>query len=147
MKPIGLLQRRLHPVQAHDLVGRADEGAFRARAVVAQDVDDERVLELAQLLDRVDDAPDLVVGVLEEVGVVFRLTREQLAVLFGWLSHAGICSGRSVSLLPAGMMPALSWFSWTISRYLSQPMSKRPAFLPRQSSGGWCGACAAPVEK
>ena len=65
-----------------------------------------------------------------------KLARKSLRCSSGWLSHEGICSGRSVSLLPAGMMPALSWLSWTVSRYLSQPMSKRPAFLPRQSSGG-----------
>ena len=29
----------------------------------------------------------------------------------------------------------------------SQPMLKRPLLRPRQSSGGWCGPCAAPVEK
>ncbi len=33
------------------------------------------------VLDRVNHAPDLVVGVLEEVGVVLGLPREQLPVL------------------------------------------------------------------
>jgi hypothetical protein len=35
------------------------------RAVVAGDVDDQRVLEIARLLDRLDEAARLVIGVLQ----------------------------------------------------------------------------------
>ena len=36
---------------------------FSARAVVASDVDDQRVVELAEVLDLLDHTADLVVGV------------------------------------------------------------------------------------
>src|SRR5208282_1583743 len=38
-------QRHHHPVEHCDFVGRADESPFRAAAVVAADVDDQRVVE------------------------------------------------------------------------------------------------------
>ena len=47
-----------------ELVERAGEGAFHAGAVVAPDVDDEGVVEFAHLLDRVQQAADVPVGVL-----------------------------------------------------------------------------------
>ena len=50
-------------VEERDLVGRAERAAFGARAVVAVDVDDQRVVELAHVLDGLDDAADLVVVV------------------------------------------------------------------------------------
>ena len=78
-----LLNRGLAAVEAHDLVRRADEGTFAARSVVAEDVDDERVVQLPHRLDRIDHAADLVVGVFEEVGVVLGLPREQLPVRLG----------------------------------------------------------------
>ena len=48
-------------------------GAFRARPVVAVDVVDERVLEDAEILERVDEPSDVMVGVLEEAGVDLHL--------------------------------------------------------------------------
>ena len=51
----------------HDhLVEGAGQAALGAAAVVAPDVEEQRVVELAQLLERVDDAADLVVGVRGE---------------------------------------------------------------------------------
>ncbi len=50
-------------VEEGHLVQQPVEAAFGARAVVAHDVDHERVVELADLVDRVDDAADFVVGV------------------------------------------------------------------------------------
>ena len=78
----GLLDRRLQPVEAHDLVRRADQRAFRARTVVAHDVDDKRVVEFIELFDRIDDASDFMVRVFEKIGVVLRLAGEELAMLF-----------------------------------------------------------------
>ena len=49
-------------VRGH-LVERARERAFGARPVVAVDVDDQRVVELAHVLDRLDHAAYLVVGI------------------------------------------------------------------------------------
>ena len=52
-------------IEGGELVRRAVEHAFGARAVVAADVDDQGVIELAQVLDGLDDAANLVVGVSE----------------------------------------------------------------------------------
>ena len=63
-----VLDRHLDAVEHGDLVGRADQRALGAGAVVAADVDDQRVVELAHVLDRLDHAADLVVGVGEVGG-------------------------------------------------------------------------------
>ena len=59
------LDRHGNAIEGGELVRRAVEHAFGARAVVAGDVDDQGVVELAHVLDRLDDAADLVVGVGE----------------------------------------------------------------------------------
>ena len=59
------LDRHCDAVEGGELVRRAVEHPFGARAVVAGDVDDQRVVELAQVLDRLDDAADLMIGVRE----------------------------------------------------------------------------------
>jgi hypothetical protein len=56
------------------LVERAGDRALHAGAVVTPDPDDQRVVQLAQLVDRVDDPADVVVGVLREPGVDLHLT-------------------------------------------------------------------------
>ena len=62
---LGLLLGVEHePVEERQLVERAGRRALHARAVVAPDVEDERVVEVAELLDRVEQAPDVPVGVL-----------------------------------------------------------------------------------
>ena len=48
-------------------------GALHAGAVVTPDPQDQRVVELAQLVDRVDDPTDVVVGVLRVAGVDLHL--------------------------------------------------------------------------
>ena len=65
-----------HAVEVGHLVERAVHRAFGRRAVVADDVVDERVVEDAEVLDRVDHPADVVVGVLEEAGVDLHLARE-----------------------------------------------------------------------
>ena len=57
------------------LIEGAVEGAFGAGAVVAADVDDQRVVELAHVLDGLDDAADLVVGIGGVAGEDLRLAR------------------------------------------------------------------------
>ena len=54
-------------------------GAFGAGAVVAADVDDERVIELAQVFHGLDDPADLMVGVGHVGGEDFRLAGEELS--------------------------------------------------------------------
>ena len=62
------------------LVDRAVGAAFAGRAVV-RGVEDDGVLELAGLLQVVDDAADLGVGVLREPGVDLHQAREQLLLV------------------------------------------------------------------
>jgi hypothetical protein len=45
------------PVEEQVLVDRAFDAALGARAVVARDVEDQRVVGVGQLLDGLDDAP------------------------------------------------------------------------------------------
>jgi hypothetical protein len=62
---LGRLQCR-RSVQVDQLVEATVKIALRARAVVTDDVVDERVLEDDEIVDRVDQPSDVVVGVLEE---------------------------------------------------------------------------------
>ena len=62
-----LLQVVGHVVEELVLVDRAVRPSFGARAVVG-DHHDQRVVELADRLQEVEQSPDLVVGVLEEAG-------------------------------------------------------------------------------
>jgi hypothetical protein len=64
------------PFKADHLVEGALQGALGRRAVVADDVVDERVVEDADLFECADEAADVVVHVLEEAGVVFHLARQ-----------------------------------------------------------------------
>ena len=73
-----LLGGERDPVLHRQLVERAGDRALHARAVVPEDVDHERVVELAHLLDRVEQAADVPVGVLLEAGVDLHLPRVQL---------------------------------------------------------------------
>ena len=78
-----LLGGERDPVLHRQLVERAGERALQAGAVVAEDVDDERVVELAHLLDRVEQPADVPVGVLLEAGVDLHLPRVQLLLAVG----------------------------------------------------------------
>ena len=83
---------------------RAVDVALGARAVVADDVVDERVVEDPEVLERVDQPADVVVGVLEEAGVDLHLAGEhRLAGRRASSSQAGISSGRAVSSASAGI--------------------------------------------
>ena len=73
----GRLERRLDTGQRGDVVDRPVNGPFGARAVVAEDVDEEGVLQLAERRERLDEPADFVVGVLQEVGEVFSLPPEE----------------------------------------------------------------------
>ena len=60
---LGRLDDVAHPVQADHLVEGALDRAFGGGAVVADDAEDQRVVEDPELLEGVDDATDVVVGV------------------------------------------------------------------------------------
>ena len=65
-------------VEEGHFVRRAERAALGAGAVVAVDVDDERVVEFAHLLDGVDDAADLMIAVGGVGGEDFDLLDEEL---------------------------------------------------------------------
>ena len=70
------LDRVGDPVEELVLVERAVRAAFGARTVVGGD-DDDRVVELAGLLEVIDQPADLVIGVGDEPGIDLRHPREQ----------------------------------------------------------------------
>ena len=76
---VALGQLKLHLVRERDavlhreLVERAGDRPLHAGPVVAPHPDDQGVVELAQLIDRVDDATDVVVRVLRVPGVHLHL--------------------------------------------------------------------------
>ena len=76
-----ILDRNVDALERSDLVRRADQRAFGAVAVVAGDVDDQRVVELAHVLDLLDHAADLVVGVGPVRGEHVRLADEHLLLV------------------------------------------------------------------
>ena len=73
--------RNIDALNRGHVEGRADRGTLGAGAVVAADVDDDRVVELAEVLDLLDHAADLVVGVRDVRGEHLGLPREQLLLV------------------------------------------------------------------
>ena len=103
-----VFDRHLDAVEHGDFVRRADQRAFGARAVVAADVDDQRVVELAHVLDGLDHAADLMVGVGEVGGVDFDLPDEHLLLVgVSWSHFLSRSSGQGVSLASCGITPEL----------------------------------------
>jgi len=74
--------RNLDTVEHGHLVGRANQLAFSARTVVAADVDDERVIKLAHVLNGLYHAANLIVSVCEVCGIDIDLADKHL--LFVW---------------------------------------------------------------
>ena len=76
---VTLGQLELHLIGQRDavlhrqLVERAGDRALHAGAVITPDPDDQRVVQLAELVDRVDDPADVVIGVLRIPGVDLHL--------------------------------------------------------------------------
>jgi len=64
-----------------DIEVPAGGGDGMIRAVVAADVDDQGVVELAHVVHRLDDAADLMVGVGDVGGEDLRLAREELLLV------------------------------------------------------------------
>ena len=72
------LHRHRDTIEGRELVRRAVDHAFGARAVVAADVDDQGVVELAEVFDGLDDPTDLIVGVSEVSAIDIGLLDEEL---------------------------------------------------------------------
>ena len=76
-----VLDRHFDAIEGGELVRRAVEHAFGAGAVVAADVDDQGVVELAEVFDGLDDAADLMIGVCLVRGIDLHLLDEELLLL------------------------------------------------------------------
>ena len=63
------------------IVRGAEDGAFRARAIVADDEDDQRVVQLTHVFHRLDHTADLMVGVSRVGCKNIRLTDEKLLLV------------------------------------------------------------------
>ena len=85
---LGRLERR-GAVEDERLVEAAVDRALGARPVVADDVVDERVLEHAEVVERVHEPTDVVVGVLEEAGVDLHLAGENRLQRIGHVVPGG----------------------------------------------------------
>ena len=88
---------------------------FGARAVVADDVEDQRVVQLAQVLDGLDQAADLMVGVLAEAGEDLHLAGEELLLVVrvscpnpGSCGWARLGSRRTI---PSLLLPGQGFFA------------------------------------
>ena len=96
------------PLYAVSSMGVPNSGAFGTGAVVAADIDDERVVELALVLDLLDHAANFMVGVGGVGGEDLRLAGEELLLVGDSESHFGsfappCCpSGHGVSCVFAG---------------------------------------------
>ena len=73
-----ILDGHLNAIEEGEFVRCAVEHPFGARAVVAADVDDQGVVELAEVFDGLDDPADLVVGVREVRPIDVSLLDEEL---------------------------------------------------------------------
>ena len=92
VRPAEVVQPRRHELRGLDRRGAVEvdhlvegpvQGALGRGAVVPDDVVDERVAEDLQVLEGVDQPPDVVVGVLEEAGVDLHLADEHRPELLG----------------------------------------------------------------
>ena len=135
-------------VEVRHLVERAVDRALGRRAVVADDVVDERVLERADVLQRVDQAADVVVGVLQEPGVHLHLPlQHRLERVVHVVPRRDLHPAARSAPRPSGTTPRCFCRSKIDSRCASQPSANRPAYLSAHSGGTWCGACVAPGAK
>ena len=72
----------LDAVEVGHFVVHADHAAFGARAVVAGDVEDQRVVHFTDLLDRIHKSADIVISVGDESGEHLSLAAEEFLVRF-----------------------------------------------------------------
>ena len=73
-----IFHRHRNAIEGGEFVRRAVDHPFGARAVVATDIDDQGVVEFAQVFDGLDDPADLIVGIGEVSAIDIRLLDEEL---------------------------------------------------------------------
>ena len=104
-------------VEEGHLVERAREGALHARAVVAPDVEDKRVVQVAGLLDGVEESAYVPVRVLGVAGEDLHLSRVELLCVIGervpggeevgTFGQLGVLGHQSEPLLTRQSLPAV----------------------------------------
>lgn len=77
-----LCDRHLHAFDRDQFVRGSEHASFGAGAVVTFNVDDEGVVELTQIIDGLNNPPDLMVRVGHVGSKHLSLVREQLLALF-----------------------------------------------------------------
>src|SRR5215813_14260678 len=76
-----LLDGNIDALNSCHLVRGTEYGAFRARAIVATDVNDERIIQFTHVLDGLDHTADLMVGVCRVCGKDICLADEKLLLI------------------------------------------------------------------
>jgi len=103
-----ILDGLVHTVEIGHLVEEPNHAPFGTRAVVADDVEDQRVVELASLSHGVDQPADLRVRVLAEPGEHLHLAGEELLLIRG--QRGPVLDGRRL------------WRKLRLRRYHAQPL-------------------------
>jgi hypothetical protein len=120
-----ILDRHRDAIKGRELVWRAVQHAFGARTVVATDVDDQGVVEFAEVFDGLDNPTDLMIGVGKIRPVDIRLLDEELL----FFKTKGIPLRQffrpRCQLAFSGMMPKRFWLAKMVSRSLFQPSSNK----------------------
>ena len=132
------------PLKMKQLVEPAVQRPLGARAVVADDVVDQRVVEELEVVERVDEPADVVVGVLEEAGVDLHLAGEHGLQLVRHVVPGGDLLGarRQLGVRRDDAELLLAREGLLAERV---PAVVEPALvLVRPSCGTWCGAWVAP---
>ena len=144
-----LLVGQRDPVQRRQLVERAGQRALHAGAVVAPDVDHEGVVELAHLLDRVDHAADVPVGVLAEARVHLHLPRVEAPLVRRRASprRASPRAARCELCVGGDRRRAASGARRSPRAACPSPGRTRPCTGPTTRPRPGAGAWLAPVEK
>jgi len=87
--------RQFDPVELQDLARHAIGRAFGRSAVVTANIDDQRVVEFAHVLDRLDHPADFMVGVGQIRGIDDRLKDVELLLFVGGLIPELQCRTRA----------------------------------------------------
>ena len=145
---VGLLDGARQRVPDPGVVERTVRAALGRRAVVGQHHDD-RVVELAERLEPVDQPTELVVGVGEEPGEALHVARVRPAARRRTSSsHAGTQSGRGDSSVCAGQQPLGLLAGQRVARATRPSPGRSGRGSARSTSGGaWCGEWHAPVAR
>ena len=118
----------------------AFNAAFPGGPVVVEKIDEQRVLQCVEFLERGDKSSDLVVGVLGETGEGFHEPAASVRWVSDNSSQCGTPPAHGASSASGGTTPSRFCCSSVRSRCWCQPWSNRPAYLSRHSRATCNGA-------